>query len=628
MIKYIVLDQETATDFSLPLKDRIIGELGRFNVFVGTNNSGKSRLLRRLFISAYDSTRSNNVNIKFFDDSNDSLIDLKGLFSRWIYKGESRNFILHNSYQHHKEIFEKNILFDLGIIMDFMKNIDIIQPANNQFLGIDFGNIQSYSLHRGFGDHQEEIFSEIKDIRRKLELNSIYLPILRGLRPIQRLNNKFDNTDSFALRTKFDYPDIFSQAPVFSGLSIYEDIKRLLLGTEEDRTLISDFEVFLQKNIFLEKVTLIPKHDKDVLNIKIGNKPQLEIYNLGDGLQTIITVLFPIFIGKDSERLIFIEEPEVHLHPLWQSKLLRALKQIPNQQYFITTHSNVLINDPETKLFFVKQENESMSVKNIKLDTDKLLLIQELGYKQSDLLQANYILWVEGPSDKIYLKYWLEKLAPHLVEGINYVILFFGGSSYKHLLHESEVLDLSFIKTINQNFGIVLDSDKDSKKALLKKDKKNIEKHFVENNLFCWITEYREIENYISLDDFIDAVKVVHKRKSVKIDEGCYIDRNKVLDETKKAEYKSTIKLPQDLFSKIQQNANGKTTGITDEDLRMAVEIALNESVKNTFNVDKNKVAQHYISTNPEVPNDDELLKRLNELISCIEKANLLFGQN
>lgn len=64
---------------------------------------------------------------------------------------------------------------------------------------------------------------------------------------------------------------------------MYEDVIKLLLGSEEERQLIVDFEFFLFFYIFFDKVMFILKYDGDVFYIKIGNKFQLEIYNLGDG---------------------------------------------------------------------------------------------------------------------------------------------------------------------------------------------------------------------------------------------------------------------------------------------------------------------------------------------------------
>ena len=88
----------------------------------------------------------------------------------------------------------------------------------------------------------------------------------------------------------------------------------------------------------------------------------------------------------------------------------------------------------------------------------------DLGYRASDLLQANCIIWVEGPSDRIYLKYWLKAYDPDLVEGVHYTIMFYGGRLLRHLSADDEEID-EFInlRRINQNLVIIIDSDRKKK---------------------------------------------------------------------------------------------------------------------------------------------------------------------
>ena len=38
----------------------------------------------------------------------------------------------------------------------------------------------------------------------------------------------------------------------------------------------------------------------------------------------------------------------------------------------------------------------------------------ELGYRASDLVQSNAVIWVEGPSDRIYVRYLIATLASEL----------------------------------------------------------------------------------------------------------------------------------------------------------------------------------------------------------------------
>ncbi len=85
---------------------------------------------------------------------------------------------------------------------------------------------------------------------------------------------------------------------MFSGLSLFADLRRRLLGrTQSERDSVRQYEDFLADNFFGgSKVTLVPVEEdgNDVVHIKIGNKEDYPIYQLGDGLQSLIICTYPI----------------------------------------------------------------------------------------------------------------------------------------------------------------------------------------------------------------------------------------------------------------------------------------------------------------------------------------------
>ena len=78
----------------------------------------------------------------------------------------------------------------------------------------------------------------------------------------------------------------------------------------------------------------------------------------------------------------------------------------------VTTHSNVAIdlfgNCPDAQILKVCNDGYKSTVETVMTDEAKRNLLDDLGVKASDLLQANCAIWVEGPSDRIYIKKWLE----------------------------------------------------------------------------------------------------------------------------------------------------------------------------------------------------------------------------
>ena len=71
--------------------------------------------------------------------------------------------------------------------------------------------------------------------------------------------------------------------------------------------------------------------------------------------------------------------------------------------YLDSTHSSAFINASDTSIYHVKKVENKSHITFANLESQKVSILQDLGYKPSDLFLTNFILWVEGPSDKTYL---------------------------------------------------------------------------------------------------------------------------------------------------------------------------------------------------------------------------------
>jgi hypothetical protein len=158
-------------------------------------------------------------------------------------------------------------------------------------------------------------------------------------------------------------------------------------------------------------------------------------------------------------------------------------------------------------------------------------ILDDLGYKASDLLQANGIIWVEGPSDRIFLKRWIELLNSNFIEGIHYTIMFYGGRLLRHISMKHQFLTDEFISLlrINKNAMIIIDRDGISSNAQLNQTKKRINAETKRGN--CWVTKGREIENYLTKNTLVRWLNKRHPnipKSKIKVQE----DENKKLQET------------------------------------------------------------------------------------------------
>ena len=138
-------------------------------------------------------------------------------------------------------------------------------------------------------------------------------------------------------------------------------------------------------------------------------------------------------------------------------------------------------------------------------------ILDDLDIRASDMLQANAIVWVEGPSDRIYLRRWIDLYAKGAIkEGTHYTVMFYGGKllSHLHVLPPEQEQEFISLLSINRNAAVIIDSDRKSTKkngaSGVRKPKLNINatKRRISDEIertegFVWITEGREIENYI-----------------------------------------------------------------------------------------------------------------------------------
>lgn len=230
----------------------------------------------------------------------------------------------------------------------------------------------------------------------------------------------------------------------------------------------------------------------------------------GSGLKTIILVLLnlivlPLIEGTDN-RIYGFEELENNLHPALQRRLYEYIYNYANEHQcyiFLTTHSHVAINmlygKKNTTLYHVTKEGRFSSVKQIESYLDKVEILEDLDVKASDLLQANGIIWVEGPSDRVYIKKWLEVFGGNdIQEGRDYQFAYYGGRLLSHYSAEEDAKELINILLINRNSAILIDSDKRNRSTPINDTKKRIVKEFGEKHLFSWVTKGKEIENYLS----------------------------------------------------------------------------------------------------------------------------------
>jgi hypothetical protein len=123
---------------------------------------------------------------------------------------------------------------------------------------------------------------------------------------------------------------------------------------------------------------------------------------------------------------LFLEEPELHLHPGAQRYLAERLLS-DTRQVFVTTHSSIFVNlEPPHSLYRVQTISGLTQVQRVEGSTDLAVLMEDIGARNSDLLLSDAVLFVEGMSDREIRHFWFHTLGQGLIEG-NITVLATGG---------------------------------------------------------------------------------------------------------------------------------------------------------------------------------------------------------
>ncbi|MFR7427690.1 MAG: ATP-dependent nuclease [Ruminococcus sp.] len=226
---------------------------------------------------------------------------------------------------------------------------------------------------------------------------------------------------------------------------------------------------------------------------------EVELSNVGAGVRSVyILSLLQSYQAISAKHTIFIiEEPELYLHPQLQKSMAKTLSEITeNNQVIFTTHSPIMLREFSTQ-----------NIRKVKLDEERYCsiaenttidnVLKEIGYSSQDVLNTDFILFVEGQDDK------------YIVERILY-------KYYDIDLERLSVIDTKSCKTIgfyatlrflekttmSDEFAIIRDADTKSedmvKEILENQLNSNLDSEFASKAIpKTHITKFSSIEGYL-----------------------------------------------------------------------------------------------------------------------------------
>ena len=227
-----------------------------------------------------------------------------------------------------------------------------------------------------------------------------------------------------------------------------------------------------------------------------------ESYN-GLGPRNLIFILlklyefFRSFTGMQASAgvcLVFIEEPEVHLHPQMQSVFIRKLKEIPKLfsdkyndkkpwpvQFVVTTHSSHIANEAtfDSMRYFLSRPRPnspgvlSTEVKDLRSGLSAEppenieFLHKYMTLTRCDLLFADKSVLIEGPTERLLLPKMIEKVDEGQLENTKlssqYLTVMEVGGAYAHIFFN--LLNFLKLRTLVITDLDTIDSNNNRKKC-------------------------------------------------------------------------------------------------------------------------------------------------------------------
>lgn len=534
----LILDTELFKDYFLNDEDHSINYFPKFNsinIIVGANNCGKSRFMRQLMsLNSYNGINDILLTRQLIQEYNLSV----EIFNR----DKIQTFV--DKYT--RRLSGTNIVEQRAVKIQNNRLVKLEEGELKNVISVINGNKKRLNEMEGYPNLQDEFLKNYSKIegtfRTEFNPKKYYIPTLRTAHSLFNFDSdlkKYSKIEDDAyLHTYLKNYKISNNVEIFTGLHLYREILNARNSKRETRNKFEKFQDFVGDNFFdgkkidivaefKKEYNLDGKNDNEIISVDIeGEMKSRDLCDLGDGIQALIILMYKIFMADDNS-FMYIDEPELNLHPGMQRLFLEQITtnkdlQKKNLTYVITTHSNhfldLTIERENVSIYSFSQKKSDTGetqfiVKNVNSGDNKLL--KDLGVNNSSVFMANCSIWVEGISDRNYIKAFLKSYCNAIgksypKEDIDFAFFEYAGSNIDHYIFDDEIEDqkrdlvIKDIKALSLSNRIFLLADSDAVTKTKNKGKferlETLKRSESENFKPNIIWDFREIENLLTND--------------------------------------------------------------------------------------------------------------------------------
>lgn len=463
-------------------------------IIVGRNNSGKTSFIE-LFYKFLKSPKASRFTID--DLSCKQRNSLKEAAALWVATQDSHDDSTIKAERQKKKAIDLLPEITLELELSYDKDNDLLTPLRDLILDLDPGRTDAKLICRYYIENGKRFLQEYGE--------SKYEDILEFTRHRMRyFTNEYkaidrENGDNYskletssvinALCCDFIYAQtIFDDTALDTGHGLskgFESYYHAIANTDGTVDELEDAIKNVSKKIDREYAKLFEPVFNDLRSFNSDRMPGLQevkvvsqfnssalikgstritytgedSYDLpeahnGLGFTKLIYIVLQLVAFFEQYRLktpvpgihlVFIEEPEAHLHPQMQSVFIKNVndylssKKGWNVQLIITTHSSHIIADSgfngiryfdtHSGTLQVKDLTEFKNNSNYKGNADDVHFLQQyMELRRCDMFFADSIILVEGTTERLLLPKMIENTAPELVH--QYISVIEVGGAY------------------------------------------------------------------------------------------------------------------------------------------------------------------------------------------------------